>query len=184
MFHFLMIMNRFGKFRLLKWYSNFTEKEQKSIKNDLCNLLPSRPKNHCNIIEYRNNLKLIFRRYASLYFIASIDQDDNELMSFEIIHFIVETLDKYYHNVCELDIIFTVHKSLYLIDEIMISGCLQDTSKMNILSHINIADSLMNRDTTSSSNNSNANTANFSSDFDPQRKAEILKQNLKNAGLF
>ncbi len=52
------------------------------------------------------DFKVVYRRYASLFFIAGIDLDDNELISLEIIHRYVEILDKWFLNVCELDIIF------------------------------------------------------------------------------
>ncbi len=48
----------------------------------------------------------MYRRYASLFFIAGIDLDDNELMALELIQRYVEILDKWFMNVCELDIIF------------------------------------------------------------------------------
>ena len=38
-------------------------------------------------------------RYASLYFCAAIEQDDNELITLEIIHRYVELLDKYFGSV-------------------------------------------------------------------------------------
>ena len=49
---------------------------------------------------------MIYRRYASLYFIIGIDIDEeiNELSMLEFIHNMVETLDKYFENVCELDV--------------------------------------------------------------------------------
>ena len=49
---------------------------------------------------------MIYRRYASLYFIIGIDIDEeiNELSLLEFIHNMVETLDKYFENVCELDV--------------------------------------------------------------------------------
>ncbi|RYG50193.1 hypothetical protein EON66_12110 [archaeon] len=50
------------------------------------------------------------RSYASLFFIACVSKDDNELITLEIIHQYVEALDKYFGNVCELDIIFNFHK--------------------------------------------------------------------------
>lgn len=50
-------------------------------------------------------------RYASLYFICSIDRDDNELIALETIHMYVEMLDRYFGNVCELDVIFNFHKA-------------------------------------------------------------------------
>ena len=39
-------------------------------------------------------------RYASLYFAMAVDPNDNELLTLEVIHRYVETLDKYFGNVC------------------------------------------------------------------------------------
>lgn len=49
-------------------------------------------------------------RYASLYFLVCVDPTDNELITLEIIHHFVELLDRYFGNVCELDLIFNFHK--------------------------------------------------------------------------
>ena len=38
-------------------------------------------------------------RYASLYFCCAIEEDDNELLTLEIIHRYVELLDKYFGSV-------------------------------------------------------------------------------------
>ena len=56
---------------------------------------------------------MIYRRYASLYFIIGIDIDEdiNELSLLEFIHNMVETLDKYFENVCELDVSQVTHTS-------------------------------------------------------------------------
>ena len=45
----------------------------------------------------------MYRRYASLFFIVGCD-DENELAILEFIHTFVETLDRYFENVCELDV--------------------------------------------------------------------------------
>ena len=55
--------------------------------------------------------KIVYRRYASLFFIAGCDATDNELLALEIVHRYVEQMDKYYGNVCELDIIFNFQKA-------------------------------------------------------------------------
>ena len=39
-----------------------------------------------------------------------MDDDDNELIVLETIHHFVEVLDRYFGNVCELDLIFNFHK--------------------------------------------------------------------------
>ncbi|QPC77456.1 hypothetical protein HYE68_008208 [Fusarium pseudograminearum] len=51
-------------------------------------------------------------------------------------------MDKYYGNVCELDIIFSFTKAYYILDEILLAGELQETSKKNILRCIGQQDSL------------------------------------------
>lgn len=49
---------------------------------------------------------MVYRRYASLFFVAGIANNDNELITLEIIHRYVEVLDRYFVNVAELDLIF------------------------------------------------------------------------------
>ncbi len=45
--------------------------------------------------------KVVYRRYASLYIIIGVDndEDENELSLLEFIHNIVETLDRYFEDV-------------------------------------------------------------------------------------
>ena len=64
--------------------------------------------------------KVVYKRYASLYFVACVDRNDNELIVLEQIHLFVEVLDRYFGNVCELDIIFNFHKAYYILDELFI----------------------------------------------------------------
>ena len=47
----------------------------------------------------REDTKVIYRRYASLFFICSISPGDNELVTLEVIHRYVEVLDRYFGNV-------------------------------------------------------------------------------------
>jgi len=48
---------------------------------------------------------VVYRRYASLFFVVAVDgEDENELAILEFIHSLVETMDKYFESVCELDV--------------------------------------------------------------------------------
>ena len=85
----------------------------------------------------------LLRRYASLYFLACVDDDDNELIVLETIHHFVEVLDRYFGNVCELDLIFNFHKAYHILDELLISGELQEPSKKAILRVTAAQDALM-----------------------------------------
>lgn len=114
----------------------------------------------------KNNFYFIFNRYASLYFCCAIEQNDNELLTLEIIHRYVELLDKYFGSVslnyfkvqksrrnmsikillafqvCELDIIFNFEKAYFILDELLVGGEIQETSKKNVLKAIAAQDLL------------------------------------------
>lgn len=60
----------------------------------------------------------------------------------EQIHRFVEILDQYFGNVCELDIIFNFEKTYFLLDEYMLAGELQETSKSKILACIEDQDEM------------------------------------------
>lgn len=95
----------------------------------------------CNIVEYQD-MKIIYRRYASLFFVIGIDNDDNELMGLEIIHRYVEQMDKAYGNVSELDIIFGFEKAYYVLDELLLDGKVQESSKKEVLKRVSNQDEL------------------------------------------
>lgn len=86
--------------------------------------------------------KVVYRRYASLFFIAGCESTDNELITLEIVHRYVEQMDKYYGNVCELDIIFNFQKAYFILDELLLAGEMQESSKKNVLRCIGQQDSL------------------------------------------
>lgn len=54
----------------------------------------------------------------------------------------MEQMDKYYGNVCELDIIFNFQKAYFILDELLLAGELQESSKKNVLRVIGAQDSL------------------------------------------
>jgi len=91
---------------------------------------------------------------------------DNELITLEIIHRYVELLDKYFGSVriykvsyqlfslyvpalqvCELDIIFNFEKAYFMLDELLIGGEVQETSKKNVLKAIAAQDLLQEEET-------------------------------------
>lgn len=109
MIHFLLLINRVGKCRLQSWYDETDQKDKAMFVKEIANILLSRSSRLSSILEYRG-LKIIYRKYASLYFVVGVDPTDNEFINFVLIHQIVELLDQYYGNVCELDLVFTFHK--------------------------------------------------------------------------
>ena len=71
--------------------------------------LPSPP--HASSPPQFRQYKVVYRRYAGLFFSLCVDVSDNELAHLESIHLFVEVLDHFFSNVCELDLVFNFHKA-------------------------------------------------------------------------
>ncbi|KAI8833832.1 AP complex, mu/sigma subunit [Chytriomyces cf. hyalinus JEL632] len=133
---FILLVSRQGKIRLTKWFtSDWTAKEKAKAVKDVSQTVLSRRSKMCNVLEYKD-YKVVYRRYASLFFIAGTDIDDNELLTLEIIHRYVEVLDKWFLNVCELDIIFNFQQAYTIMDELLIGGELQESSKRSAINSL------------------------------------------------
>lgn len=63
----------------------------------------------CALPQFRS-YKIVYRRYAGLFFNICVDLADNNLAYLEMIHNFVEMLDKHFGNVCELDLVFNFYK--------------------------------------------------------------------------
>ncbi len=119
----------------------------------------------------------MYRRYAGLYFCFCVDVNDNNLGVFpcfsplpevrccsspaaaymEAIHNFVEVLNKFFTNVCELDLLFNFHqvRSVFflppyilmglaieqvyaLVDEMFLAGEIQETAPSKVLTRLEL----------------------------------------------
>lgn len=154
-----------GKTRLAKWYSPYNDDEKIKLKGEIHRLVAPRDQKHqSNFVEFRGASKVVYRRYAGLFFCACVDANDNELAYLEAIHFFVEVLDQFFGNVCELDLVFNFYKvssaprrildvaddvlTFYLVkvyailDEVFLAGEIQETSKQVVLTRLEHLDKL------------------------------------------
>ncbi|KAL8629605.1 hypothetical protein Q9189_004673 [Teloschistes chrysophthalmus] len=104
-------------------------------------IAPRDQKHQSNFVEFRN-LKIVYRRYAGLFFCVCVDANDNELAYLEAIHFFVEVLDSFFGNVCELDLVFNFYKVYAILDEVFLAGEIEETSKQVVLSRLELLDKL------------------------------------------
>ncbi len=75
---YLLVFNRQGKNRLAKWYVAYDDDERKKLITDVYRIVNARDAKFTNFVEFRND-KLVYRRYAGLFFAAVVSADDNEL---------------------------------------------------------------------------------------------------------
>lgn len=138
---YIILLSKQGKVRLSKWYTSMEERERQNLVREISALIPLRRGKMCNVIEYKDS-KIIYRRYASLFFIVGIDNDDNELVTLDLIQRYVEMMDKAYGNVCELDIVFNFQLAYSILDETIVAGHLNESNANLILQKIQQADTL------------------------------------------
>ncbi|KAG9338981.1 hypothetical protein JZ751_024377 [Albula glossodonta] len=117
---FMLLFSRQGKLRLQKWYTATAERDKKKMVRELMQVVLARKPKMCSFLEWRD-LKIIIHRF-------------------------VELLDKYFGSVCELDIIFNFEKAYFILDEFLMGGEIQDTSKKSVLKAIEQADLLQEED--------------------------------------
>ncbi|XP_043926217.1 AP-1 complex subunit sigma-3-like [Protopterus annectens] len=141
MMRFMLLFSRQGKLRLQKWYTPVSDKEKKKITREMVQIVLARQPKTCNFIDWKD-LKIVYKRYASLFFCCAVEQEDNELLTLELVHRYVELLDKYFGNVCELDIIFNFEKAYFMLDEFLIGGEIQETSKQSVAKAMEESDML------------------------------------------
>ncbi|KAJ5682604.1 hypothetical protein N7462_005769 [Penicillium macrosclerotiorum] len=140
---FILVQNRQGKTRLAKWYAPYSDEEKVKLKGEVHRLVaPRDQKYQSNFVEFRRSTKVVYRRYAGLFFCVCVDANDNELAYLEAIHFFVEVLDQFFGNVCELDLVFNFYKVYAILDEVFLAGEIEETSKQVVLTRLEHLDKL------------------------------------------
>ncbi|KAJ5091438.1 hypothetical protein NUU61_006308 [Penicillium alfredii] len=119
------------------------DEEKVKLKGEVHRLVaPRDQKYQSNFVEFRRSTKVVYRRYAGLFFCVCVDANDNELAYLEAIHFFVEVLDQFFGNVCELDLVFNFYKVYAILDEVFLAGEIEETSKQVVLTRLEHLDKL------------------------------------------
>ncbi|EKX73799.1 clathrin coat assembly protein, putative [Theileria equi strain WA] len=139
MIKFILMINKQGQTRLSQYYESYTLEEKCSLESELIRKCLCRDETQCSFIHIRD-MSIVYRRYASLYLIIGACADENELAILELIQNIVETMDRYFESVCELDIMFNLEKAHFILNEMVINGKIVDTNKTNVLYPISLYD--------------------------------------------
>lgn len=74
--HFILMVNKQGQTRLAKYFNSFSVRERVTLEGELIRKCLSRTENQCSFLEHRQ-YKVVYRRYASLYFIIGVENNDD-----------------------------------------------------------------------------------------------------------
>ena len=133
-----LVINNFGKPRLMKFYERLSNEERQRVIESAYGLVSKRLEDLCNFVEddslFGGETQLIYRHFATLYFIVICDKAESELGILDLIQVYVETLDKSFENVCELDIIFNQQKAGLILDQMVTGGLVLETNSQEIVS--------------------------------------------------
>ncbi len=137
----ILVFNNHGKPRLSKFFTHYNEDMEQQIIRETFHLVSKRDDNVCNFLEGGtliggSDYKLVYRHYATLYFVFCVDSSESELGILDLIQVFVETLDKCFENVCELDLIFHVDKVHNILSELVMGGMVLETYMTEIMTRI------------------------------------------------
>ncbi|KAI5083072.1 hypothetical protein GOP47_0002815 [Adiantum capillus-veneris] len=137
MIHAVLVLNTLGKPRLAKFYYPLRAEKQQDIIRSVYKVLSSRAEHVCNFVEaeiiFGYETKLVYKHFATLYFIFVIDNAESELGVLDLIQVFVESLDRCFKNVCELDIVYNFNKVHTILDEMIIGGQVVETNPLEVI---------------------------------------------------
>lgn len=142
---FILCFNKQGIVRLVRWFELSANEAQKTqdVIVQIYRLISSRDHKHqSNFVEFSDSTKLVYKRYAGLFFVMGVGLQDEEPIYLSHIHLFVEVLDAFFGNVCELDIVFNFYKAYMVMDEMFIGGEIQEISKDMLLERLSTMDRL------------------------------------------
>ncbi|KAL7421108.1 Sigma-adaptin 3A [Cryptotrichosporon argae] len=162
MIHAVLIFNTHGKPRLSKFYTPLPPLTQQALIAQIFALISDRAPGVCNFLDAPDlvfpapgagaggrpdakgkarevrrdddDTRVIYRHYATLYFVFVVDGAESELGILDLIQVFVESLDRAFENVCELDLIFHYDEVQYVLAEIIQGGLVLETNINEIAS--------------------------------------------------
>ncbi|XP_014797180.1 PREDICTED: AP-4 complex subunit sigma-1 isoform X2 [Calidris pugnax] len=139
MIKFFLMVNKQGQTRLSRYYEHVEINKRTMLEAEVIKNCLSRSKDQCSFIEYKD-FKLVYRQYAALFIVVGINETENEMAVYELIHNFVEVLDKYFSRVSELDIMFNLDRVHIILDEMVLNGCIVETNRTRILAPLHVLD--------------------------------------------
>jgi len=140
MIHAVLIFNTSGVSRLTKFYTPLHQSSQLVVQK-IYSLVSTRPPGLCNFLDapeleqflgFKGDAderwQVVYRSYATLHFVFVVDGAESELGILDLIQVFVESLDRAFENVCELDLVFHFDEVHHILAEIIQGGLVLETN--------------------------------------------------------
>ncbi|XP_044980636.1 AP-1 complex subunit sigma-1-like isoform X4 [Hordeum vulgare subsp. vulgare] len=72
---FVLLVNKQGQTRLAQCYEHLSLDERRALEGEIIRKCLARTDQQCSFVEHRN-YKVVYRRYASLFFLVGVDNDE------------------------------------------------------------------------------------------------------------
>ncbi|KAL7624574.1 Sigma-adaptin 3A [Parahypoxylon ruwenzoriense] len=150
MINAVLVFNGQGQPRLTKFYTQLETSIQQRLISEIFTLVSNRADGACNFLplppllaasgtshtssspssEQHNDVPSLvtYRHYATLYFIIISTSTESPLALLDLIQVYVESLDKLFENVCELDLIFNFETLHAALGEMIVGGVVVETN--------------------------------------------------------
>ncbi|KAK7977850.1 clathrin adaptor complex small chain [Apiospora saccharicola] len=136
MINAVLVFNGQGQPRLTKFYTQLARRRMQ-LPTAAPPILAASGTSHSASEPHNDVPSLVtYRHYATLYFIIISTSTESPLALLDLIQVYVESLDKLFENVCELDLIFnfeTLHSAL---SEMIVGGVVIETNMDRIVSGV------------------------------------------------
>lgn len=154
MIHSILIFNNDGQPRLVRFYSPLPVHHQQLLLTQVHQLVRQRTEQQSSFLTIppllqqtystdSKDIRIIYRHYATLYFVFIVDQNESELGILDLIQVFVQVLNRCFKDVCELDLVFHWQVLQIALEEMIQGGMVIDT---NITKIITAIDAMNNED--------------------------------------
>ncbi|KAL8765666.1 MAG: hypothetical protein Q9209_007346 [Squamulea sp. 1 TL-2023] len=160
MINAVLVFNNSGQPRLTKFYTQLDTSVQQRLISEIFTLVSNRPASACNFLPLPPLLappptsstnadpthhsdtptSITYRHYATLYFILISTSTESPLALLDLIQVFVESLDRLFNNVCELDLIFNFEAMHACLAEMVVGGVVVETRVQEIVKGVRDSD--------------------------------------------
>lgn len=161
MIHSIMVFNNDGVPRLVRSYTGPSLREEQSLLKELHKRVRAHDAESVSSSCFLTvpsellkgngpDLRVIYRHYATLYFVVVADINESELGILDLIQVFVQILNKCFKDVCELDLVFHWQVLQTALEEMVQAGMVIDCNMDNIMSAIDSMNGVKEREYTRS----------------------------------